>query len=237
VPSSRNVQTRQNPDPVQLRALVELMLSSESARSRAVPLHHAPESLARSPAKLEVLVNSLIVFIEKGIADATVQDLLDAAGISRRTFYKYFRNKIDVLESLYKLAVDVMVLRYQLDIAAVRSVQDVARHLVDAFFAYHHDLAPVIRMMQEEALRVGSPLAPHRAEAMATITGLVNDQIMRISGKRVDPLLIRALMGGMESASIEYLRGQMPSDEEIAHGQQVMIFVAEAALERAVNAA
>lgn len=236
MPSSHSVQTRPNPDPVQLRALVELMLSSESARSRTVPLHHAPESLARSPAKLEVLVNSLIVFIEKGIADATVQDLLDAAGISRRTFYKYFRNKIDVLESLYKLAVDVMVLRYQSDIAAASSVPDVARHLVDVFFAYHHELAPVIRMMQEEALRIGSPLAPHRAEAMATVSGLVNDQIMRISGKRVDPLLIRALMGGMESASIEYLRGRMPSERDIAHGQQVMIFVAEAALERAVNA-
>lgn len=236
MPTSQGVQTRLNPDPVQLRALVELMLSSESARSRTVPLHHAPESLARSPAKLEVLVNSLIVFIEKGIADATVQDLLDAAGISRRTFYKYFRNKIDVLESLYKLAVDVMVLRYQSDIAAASSVPDVARHLVDVFFAYHHELAPVIRMMQEEALRIGSPLAPHRAEAMATVSGLVNDQIMRISGKRVDPLLIRALMGGMESASIEYLRGRMPSEKDIVHGQQVMIFVAEAALERAVNA-
>lgn len=236
MPSNHSVQVRQYPDPVQLRALVELMLSSESARSRVVPLHHAPESLARSPAKLEVLVNSLIVFIEKGIADATVQDLLDAAGISRRTFYKYFRNKIDVLESLYKLAVDVMVLRYQSDIASARNVQDVAKRLVDVFFAYHHDLAPVIRMMQEEALRIGSPLAPHRAEAMATVSALVNDQIMRISGRRVDPLLIRALMGGMESASIEYLRGRMPPGQDIAHGQQVMIFVAEAALERAVNA-
>lgn len=231
------VQNVPKPSPEQLRALVALMLSSESAHSRSVPLHHAPESLARSPAKLDVLVNALIVFINKGIAAATVQDLLDAAGISRRTFYKYFRNKIDVLESLYKLSIDVMVLRYQSDIAAASGIEDAARHLVDVFFAYHHDLAPVIRMMQEESVRIGSPLAPHRAEAMAIVAGLVNDQIERISGKRVDPLLIRTLMGAMESASIEYLRDSSLVSKDIVHVQQVMMFVAEAALVRAVQAA
>ena len=226
-----------HPTPAQLRALIDLMLASEVARNHLVRLHHAPESLARSPAKLEILVNSLVVFVDRGIADVTVQDILDAAGVSRRTFYKYFRNKIDVLESLYKLSVDVMVLRYKADMGQTVSVSELAARFVQVFFAYHRDLAPVIRMMQEESGRLGSPLAPHREEAMAFIATMLNEELVRICGKRIDPLMIRALMWAMESASIEFLRHGTPAAEHIAHGQQVMSVIVDASFARAVQAA
>ncbi len=222
------------PTPAQLRALVELMLSTESARQKVVPLNHLPESLARSPAKLEVIVNALLVFIDKGIPDATVQDLLDAAQISRRTFYKYFRNKIDVLENLYKLAVDVMVLRYQSDVVRADNVQDLAHHFVDDFFIYHNELALVIRMMQEEAMRLDSPLAPHRAEAMLRVGTLLNDQLQRITGKKIDPLLIRSVMGAMEAVSIEYLREGIVDSARIEHGRETMRFLANSVFQSAV---
>lgn len=224
------------PTPAQLRALVDLMLASELARNHLVRLHHAPESLARSPAKLEILVNSLVVFVDRGIGEVTVQDILDVAGVSRRTFYKYFRNKIDVLESLYKLAVDVMVLRYKTDIGQAATVGELARRFVQVFFAYHRDLAPVIRMMQEEAGRLGSPLAPHREEAMAFIATMLNEELLRICGRQIDALMIRALMWAMESASIEFLRYGTPTAEHIAHGEQVMTLIVDASFARAIQA-
>ncbi|MFZ5724216.1 MAG: TetR/AcrR family transcriptional regulator [Pseudomonadota bacterium] len=222
-------------DSGQLKALVDLMFSRASARKEGLPLNHAPETLTRSPAKLEVLVNALLVFIDKGITDTTVQDLLDASGISRRTFYKYFRNKLDVLESLYALAVDIMVLRYRADIADTTSVGELARRFTEVFFAFHRDLAPVIRMMQEEAIRQDSPLARRRADAMSLVIELVNRQLVQICGKPVDPLLLRSLMWGLEAASIELLRGGTPADGDIERSRAVMTHIVEAALTRPLS--
>lgn len=225
------------PDPGQLRAIIDLVLSNEGGDRAGVPLHHAPEILARAPAKLEILVNSLVVFIERGFGPVTVQDLLDAAGISRRTFYKYFRNKIDVLESLYKLSIDLMVLRYKADVGRATSIEEAAQRMVDVFFGYHKDLAPVIRMMQEEAIRADSPLAPHRAEAQNLVVLLVNDELQRIAGVMIDPMTIRAVLWAQESVSMEILRINPPSVEAIERGREVMVDLAGAALERAVNKA
>lgn len=213
---------RANADSAQLRRLIDLLLCDELARSRQVPVYHQPEILSRSPAKVEILVNSLLVFIEHGITEVTVQDLLDAAGISRRTFYKYFRNKIDVLESLYKLAVDVMVVRYKTRIAQASTVTQVAKVLVDVYFEYHRDLGPVIRMMQEEAMRSDSPLAPHRRAGLGIVVNIVNEELQRICGRRLDSLVIMALMSAMESASIDLLREGVPNAESLARWREVM---------------
>jgi AcrR family transcriptional regulator len=47
-----------------------------------------------------ILRGALDVFGEKGFASATVQDLIDAAGTSRATFYKYFPDREACLAAL-----------------------------------------------------------------------------------------------------------------------------------------
>jgi AcrR family transcriptional regulator len=222
------------PDASQLRAVVSLLLASDLARTDDISLHHSPDSLARSPAKVEILINSVIVFIERGFNQVSVQDLLDSANISRRTFYKYFRNKVDVLENLYKLSIDIMILRYQADVGRAETLADVARQGVEAFYAYHAVLAPVIRMMQEEALRQDSALAPHRTHAMTIIIKLVNREIFRVTGKQIDPLMIRALFWAMEGSSIELLRGGYGDSQQLSNARNVMVEMAVASFERAV---
>lgn len=234
MPSATRVELarlRLNPD--QLRAVLDLVLSAQPD----APLHHPPASLSRSPAKVEILVNSLLVFIERGFAEVTVQDLLDSAGISRRTFYKYFRGKVDVLESLYKLAIDIMVLRYKADVGKASSIEDAARRFVAVFFDYHHDLAPVIRMMQEESIRHDSPLAPHRNHAMSLVVTEMHGELQRISGRSIDALVLQALLWALESTSIEVLRNNEGLDERLAHAKRVMTDIVEAAIIRSLEGA
>ena len=78
-------------------------------------------------------------------------------------------------------------------------------------------------------------LAHDRGERRNDLVDLVNDELLRISGKRVDPLLIKSLMWAMESVSIEFLRDGKPVADSISHGQQVMMAIAEASFERAVQ--
>jgi AcrR family transcriptional regulator len=91
-----------------IRRLVELVLelgSEDEKRSR--------KNAGRSFAKTEILLHAMSVFNQQGLEDTSVQDLLNAANISRRTFFKYFSGKVEVLENIYVLASRVMIARFE----------------------------------------------------------------------------------------------------------------------------
>ena len=69
--------------------------------------------------RLRVLEAARDVFADRGIAGTSVEHLLRAAKVSRRTFYRYFRNKEQVLAGLYALACEVLLTSIRDAIAAV----------------------------------------------------------------------------------------------------------------------
>ncbi|HVK99764.1 MAG TPA: TetR/AcrR family transcriptional regulator [Dongiaceae bacterium] len=156
-------------------------------------------------AKADVLFNSIGVFTSKGIEDTTVQDLLDAANISRRTFYKYFKNKVEVLESIYQIAAELLMARFRSVKKESATLSDFVVQCVELFFDYHANLGPLIRMMTEEALRAGSPLAPHRALLLEHMVKLFDDRYFEAEGVRLDPKVYYSLIWMMESASMNIL--------------------------------
>ena len=87
-------------------------------------------------AKANVLFYSIGVFAKKGIAETTVQDLLEAANVSRRTFYKYFKNKVDVLESIYEIVSNMLITRFRAEMGQ-SSVADFVVRCVSLYFDYH----------------------------------------------------------------------------------------------------
>ena len=69
--------------------------------SASEPLQQRMKDRMRS----EVAETTIGLFLDKGFDETTVDEICDAAGISRRTFFRYFRSKEDVVVSrLSKLA-------------------------------------------------------------------------------------------------------------------------------------
>lgn len=52
-------------------------------------------------AKKAILMGLQQLLAEKRLDDITVQDILNASEVSRRTFYRYYRDKYDVITSYY----------------------------------------------------------------------------------------------------------------------------------------
>ncbi|MCG8311834.1 MAG: TetR/AcrR family transcriptional regulator [Pseudomonadales bacterium] len=181
-------------------------------------------------AKSDVLFNSIGVFAQKGIAETTVQDLLDAANISRRTFYKYFKNKVDVLESIYKMAEELLTTRFRVEMSQAQSLSDFVVRCVDVYFDYHISLGPLVRMMTEEARRSDSPLASHREALIKEIVGLFQDKYEEVEKKRLDPQVFYAIIWAMESASIHVLTETGCSVDEVNRWKAVMRSLAARAL-------
>src|SRR5262245_18255916 len=75
------------------------------------------------------------VFARRGFDATRVEDILQAAPVARRTFYKYFSSKEDVLAAIYELATGELLKT----IRAVSSddpLQAMRRGL-DAYLDYH----------------------------------------------------------------------------------------------------
>lgn len=185
---------------------------------------------ARAHARTEILIHSISVFSRRGLERTTVQDLLDAAGISRRTFYKYFRNKYDVLESIYRISIENMMLRFRREAERGRSVTEVIRSTCDIYFDYHLSLGPIIRLMMEEARRADSVLAPHRATAYDTVATVMQAEMQRVTGRQLDKLVYMTLIWMLESYSLDLLGNTDGSTETIARYKRIMTGIAEAIL-------
>lgn len=166
-------------------------------------------------AKSDVLFNAIGVFTSRGIEDTTVQDLLDAANVSRRTFYKYFKNKVEVLEGIYEISAGLLLARFSMAESQATSVSDFVVRCIDLFFDYHANLGPLIRMMTEEALRAGSPLAPRRASLLEQMVRLFDDRYFREEGVHLDPKVYYSLVWMMESASINILTNTQATQEVV----------------------
>ena len=50
--------------------------------------------------KRQVLLTAQRIFIDKGFASTSVQDILDESGISKGTFYNYFTSKNECLMAI-----------------------------------------------------------------------------------------------------------------------------------------
>lgn len=154
--------------------------------------------------RTNIQLAAIPVFASKGLAETTVNDLLVAAKVSRRTFYKYFNNKMDVLEGIYQTAVSLLLARFRDMQYATGSSPAWLRSMVSLFFDYHLAVGPIIRLMQEEALRADSPLAAHRQRAHLEMVELLTERLHDQDSTR-DPLTYRALIWALEAASLELL--------------------------------
>lgn len=164
--------------------------------------------------RTNIQLAAIPVFTRKGIAETTVNDLLEAARVSRRTFYKYFAGKLEVLESIYHSAVQLLLARFGGLRSEAGSDEDWLRAMVSLFFDYHLAVGPIIRMMQEEALHAGSPLAAHRQRAHLKIIELWAERL-GAQGAAHDALTYRVLtyrvlIWAMEAASLELLNASDP---------------------------
>lgn len=162
-----------------------------------------------------VLLAAMAVFNKKGYAATRVEDILEAAGIARRTFYRYFESKEEILAALYEVAT-AEILR------EIRSVEDDAEPLrgiqrgIDVYLDYHAENAGALRVLLGQSMRPDSQLAPMRRAFRAEIVKVL-DVAARKMKKKHAPLVFVALLSALEGVSLELLESDArPTDIDVA---------------------
>jgi len=145
-----------------------------------------------------ILAGAAEAFGTLGHASTRVEDILQAADVSRPTFYKAFGSKDDIFEALSE--------RHHRDIREriIRSIAGISDPVAqleataDAFMRWRAELGPVGRVLDVEARTPGSRIAHHRAKTLEDMTALFAEG-MRAAGRGdVDPVLFSGLIAAME---------------------------------------
>src|SRR5512139_42273 len=126
-----------------------------------MPKRRPPNAVAAQLARGPVLAAAMSVFAKHGIEKTRVEDILLAAGIARRTFYKYWSSKEDLLASLYEVTTAQLV--HSIEDARRREDAPLAglHRGIDIYLDFH-DSVPGLRELIELGLRSSSQLAPRR---------------------------------------------------------------------------
>ena len=144
---------------------------------------------------------------EQGIGPTNVGHILKRAGVSRRTFYQYFRSKDDVLAVVYEVVSTGLIQVIALAVATEPQAGRKVTAGVEAYVDYQRRSGRGLMELQAEAIRPDSPLALHRESTLDAVVGVVNEAVRQNSGIQCDPLVFRALLMGIEGMVIHLQRG------------------------------
>jgi len=184
----------------------------------------------RSFTRTQITLQSIVVFSQKGIAATTVQDLLLASDVSRRTFYKYFKDKFDVLESIYQLSINMFSKRFAEKISNSNSIHDLVEKTVFAYFSYHTSMGSMIRIMHEEACRQESPLNSRRVLDRDAFVDIFSQRLKFHGEQAKDVLAYYTIFWALENTSMFLLNETQCTEKDLAKSKRELVKIIKSIL-------
>jgi AcrR family transcriptional regulator len=176
------------------------------------------------------------VFGKRGAADTTVEDILRAADVSRRTFYRFFQSKEDVLDALHEIGCNMLIGAARQAAAQPGDPIERLKRALEAYLDYHMTAgASVMYVVQGESMRAGSKLGPRRRGFLDTMVAMFGSGMEKATGLRVDPLLLRSLLVAVESVSLMLRAESEDAPFELERAKRVMLRIVLATVAAASN--
>ncbi|MGY1823341.1 mycofactocin system transcriptional regulator [Geodermatophilus sp. SYSU D00079] len=144
---------------------------------------------ARADTRARIEQAALELFARTGFEQVTTDEIADAAGISRRTFFRYFATKADAVWGDFASHVE----RLDQLLADARADQPVLASICAAYVEVNdYSAADLPMLRQRMALILGEPaLQAHSQVRYADVDRVVAEHVARRTGERPDALLPR----------------------------------------------
>ena len=179
--------------------------------------------LGESPTRTRILAGAIAAFSKQGFASCPVQNILEAAGVSRRTFYQLFANKEEVLDALFELSTRWLVEQIR---SAVGTEADLTTKLargIDAFLALQEHAGRLLPELMAEAQRPDSRLSARHERTLDEITSLFAEGVNARLGYEVDPLVFRGLLLTLEGVILHLGHKGSFTREDAQHVRRVIL--------------
>lgn len=173
--------------------------------------------------RLRILRGAAAVFGKRGYGATAVEAILEAAGVSRRTFYKHFRSKDDVLRVLFENSVAMLL-------SAVREAQRTgsspAERIaagVEAYIRVHARAGPLARVLLLEQFSPSSPLAQQRDSAMTAFSALISEAFAREGRTPPDSVLIHGVVAAINQIAVQMATEYPEGEWDVERAKSAML--------------
>jgi AcrR family transcriptional regulator len=192
-----------------------------------------PPSLSARVVENGILAAAMKVFARRGFATTRVEDVLDEAGVARRTFYRYFTSKEDVLAAVYELATGELLRALdETEHGALDPLSSI-RTCVDLYIDFHVENAALLRVLLEQSVRSDSPLAGHRRHFRARILRVLVRAAEKLRVAPVDGFTYVGLLSALEGVAHELLDANSATPDDVERAKRAVCGLVESGLVRA----
>lgn len=188
--------------------------------------------LGDSAARPRILQGAAQVFATVGVQAASVEDILKAAEVSRRTFYRLYENKEGVMVALYRMGTDNLLGACIIAVSEGKTPLDKVTGCIDAHLNNARDFGRLVFVLGGEAHRHESLLYARRREVHDALVTLFSSALGGVQPR--DVLLYRAIVLAIEGVTRSVLddgdQGRDVDDERIEQAREAMQHLVRSAL-------
>lgn len=183
---------------------------------------------ATDPVRTRILRGAASVFGERGYSATSVEAILEASHVSRRTFYRTFRSKEDVLRTLFDRSVNRLVRAVRAQADPKKSRYELVVASVEAYLRVHANAGPLARVLLLEQFSPESPLVAQRNRALSTFSKLLTSAAEGAGQKTPDPVLVAAVVAGINQVCVQMATQYPEGDWDIQRAQRAILRILSA---------
>ncbi len=184
-----------------------------------------PEQADEVRARIELATAA--VFTEHGSRGLNVARIIEQAGISRPTFYRYFGNAEQPLHSLLRLSNEGLVGGIRTALARSFEPVQLGIAIIDAYLEWARGHGPMLRPVFAELHDPASPVSAYREEAFDDIRALVRAKFTELGRPLPSPLDLDTALHTCEyvvyRVSAAATPGREPDPEQVTAARLTMI--------------
>lgn len=167
--------------------------------------------MAKEEKSLRILDAAIRIFARKGFYNSTIADVAKVAEVAEGTIYLYFKNKDDLLISIFEHSMDLFIAEAQKELEGVTDPKE----KLQRFIALHLKLVqknPELAQVLQIELRQSSKFmkeyeAGKLIDYLNVVRGILEDgQAQGVFRKGLEPrILRRAIFGCIDELALEWL--------------------------------
>jgi AcrR family transcriptional regulator len=189
-----------------------------AATDHTAPVRRGRGRPPRTAAETEVIRQQIQdaaarVFAEHGYHGVSVELILQASGLSRPTFYRYFANVDEVIDRVLKEANDALIDEV---VSAMREAATPMAKVEEGLLAWRRwsdRMGPLLKAIFAEMHDPHSPAAAHRQRVLDALGHELNEAARTLGRQPLDALQVETFVIGVEYLGYRYHFGPEPATE------------------------
>jgi AcrR family transcriptional regulator len=154
---------------------------------------------------LRIIQAAAYCFSEQGIERTSVQNIIDHASVARRSFYRYFPDKLAVMDAMLDRSLGHLLEQTRAEMFSTDNGLDRLRKAFDVYLGFAHSNGRLLALLSGESQRSDSPLMATRLLRVEQIEALYMEAFQAAEDRPLDRLLARSLILLLETLTLHSL--------------------------------